>query len=299
MFSQFFGNYLVENQKITSEQFSSCMKYIMDNHVKLGLIAEDEGLLTHNQATELNYLQMQSDKKFGDLAIEKGYLTEKDVSYLLGKQANPYLIFIQALEEKTDLTTEEIDECLASFQKDNGFSDTVMEAIKEGNIEEILPAFINEEDSDYQELIGLTLRNIVRFISSYIRIDKGAAITKLPIKYAALQHTEGDKKGFLGFCCNSDGILAIADGYAKENFDTVDEDALDSVGEFTNCVNGLYATELSYKEVEMDMLPPEYKFDDILQGDGEFYCIPVYVEGKESMLVVQLKKNPNTESESN
>ncbi len=299
MFSQFFGNYLVENQKITTEQFSACMKYIMDNHVKLGLIAEDEGLLTHNQATELNYLQMQSDKKFGDLAIEKGYLTEKDVSYLLGKQANPYLIFIQALEENTDLTTEEIDECLVSFQKDNGFSDTVMEAIKEGNIEEILPAFIDEEDSDYQELIGLTLRNIVRFISSYIRIDKGASITKLPIKYAALQHTEGDKKGFLGFCCNSDGILAIADGYAKENFGIVDEDALDSVGEFTNCVNGLYATELSYKEVEMDMLPPEYKFDDILQGNGEFYCIPVYVEGKESMLVVQLKKNPNTESESN
>ena len=99
MFSQFFGHYLLENKKITAEQFSSCMKYIMTNRVKLGLIAENEGLLTGKQATELNQLQMQTDKRFGDLAVEKGYLTESDVSYLLGLQGNPYLIFIQALEE--------------------------------------------------------------------------------------------------------------------------------------------------------------------------------------------------------
>lgn len=71
------------------------MKYIKDNRVKLGLIAENEGLLTRNQANELNYLQMQTDKRFGDLAVEKGYLTEADVNYLLGRQGNPYLIFIQ------------------------------------------------------------------------------------------------------------------------------------------------------------------------------------------------------------
>ena len=79
MFSQFFGQYLLDNQKITAEQFSSCMKYIKDNRVKLGLIAENEGLLTRNHANELNYLQMQTDKRFGDLAVEKGYLTEADV----------------------------------------------------------------------------------------------------------------------------------------------------------------------------------------------------------------------------
>ena len=97
MFSQFFGNYLLENQKITAEQFDSCMNYIKANRVKLGLIAESEGLLTRTQANELNYLQMQTDKRFGDLAVEKGYLTETDVNYLLSRQGNPYLIFIQSL----------------------------------------------------------------------------------------------------------------------------------------------------------------------------------------------------------
>ena len=99
MFSQFFGNYLLNKQKITNEQLISCMEYMRANRVKLGLIAESEGLLTRKQADELNHLQMQSDKRFGDLAVEKGYLTEADISHLLQLQGNPYLIFVQALEE--------------------------------------------------------------------------------------------------------------------------------------------------------------------------------------------------------
>ena len=148
MFSQFFGQYLLDNQKITAEQFSSCMKYIKDNRVKLGLIAENEGLLTRNQANELNYLQMQTDKRFGDLAVEKGYLTEADVNYLLGRQGNPYLIFIQSRDE--------IETALDAFQKENGFSDEILKAIQDGNIEGMIPAFVDAKDSRYQSLIGLT-----------------------------------------------------------------------------------------------------------------------------------------------
>ena len=267
MFSQFFGQYLLDNQKITAEQFSSCMKYIKDNRVKLGLIAENEGLLTRNQANELNYLQMQTDKRFGDLAVEKGYLTEADVNYLLGRQGNPYLIFIQGLEENGIMSRDEIETALDAFQKENGFS---------------------AKDSRYQSLIGLTLRNIVRFVSSYIRIEKGQFVTSHSAKYIAYQHTTGDYDGFLGFTCDDDSILALADGYAKETFDTVDEDALDSVCEFTNCVNGLYATELSYQDTTIDMQPPEFKFDSSIDGEGEFYVLPVYIDGKHSDLIVKL-----------
>lgn len=288
MFSQFFGHYLLENQKITAEQFSSCMNYIKANRVKLGLIAENEGLLTRAQANELNYLQMQSDKRFGDLAVEKGYLTDADVTYLLGRQGNPYLIFIQALEEGNVLTREEIDAALVAFQSDLTLSDEELKAIQDGDIEGLLPAFMDVEDSRYLSLVGLTLRNIVRFITSYIRIEKGSFVSSLNASYIALQRTIGDYDGFLGFCCDDDGILTLADGYAKEKFDVVDEDALDSVCEFTNCVNGLYATELSYQNISIDMQPPEFLFDSTIDGEGEFYVLPLYTEGRRCNLIVKL-----------
>lgn len=288
MFSQFFGHYLLENQKITAEQFSSCMNYIKANRVKLGLIAENEGLLTRAQANELNYLQMQSDKRFGDLAVEKGYLTDADVTYLLGRQGNPYLIFIQALEESNVLTREEIDAALVAFQSDLALSDEELKAIQDGDIEGLLPAFMDVEDSRYLSLVGLTLRNIVRFITSYIRIEKGSFVSSLNARYIAWQRTIGDYDGFLGFCCDDDGILTLADGYAKEKFGVVDEDALDSVCEFTNCVNGLYATELSYQNISIDMQPPEFLFDSTIDGEGEFYVLPLYTEGRRCELIVKL-----------
>lgn len=288
MFSQFFGNYLIENQKITTEQCSSCMKYIAENRVKLGMLAENEGLLARKQATELNYLQLDSDRQIGDLAVERGYLTEAEVKYLLGCQESPYLIFVQALEENKYMTRDEIDECIDAYQKENGFSDNIMDAIKNGNIERMLPAFANLEDERYQTLLGLSLRNVIRFINSYIRLEKGSFANELSAKYLVFQELVGDFHGLIGFASDSDGILAIADGYAKEKFGQVDEDALDSIGEFTNCICGLYAADLSYQNVQLDMLPPEYHYDEGLSGIGDFFVLPMYIEGKESKLIIQI-----------
>ena len=288
MFSQFLGHYLVQNDLITAEQFSSCMDYIRQNRVKLGLIAETEGLLTHAQANELNQLQMQTDKRFGDLAVEKGYLTETDVKYLLGRQGNPYLIFVQALEENNFLTRDEINDAIENFKTANGLTDEVVQAIQNGDIEKMLPAFVDVDNDKYIALIGLTLRNIVRFVSSYIRIEKGSFASSLSARYIVYQHTTGDFDGSLGFTCDDDSILTIAENFGKEKFAKVDEDALDSVCEFTNCVNGLYATELSYQNITIDMLPPEFYFDVTVKDKGDFFILPLYINGGKTNLIVKL-----------
>ena len=116
------------------------------------------------------------------------------------------------------MSRDEIETALDAFQKENGFSDEILKAIQDGNIEGMIPAFVDAKDSRYQSLIGLTLRNIVRFVSSYIRIEKGQFVTSHSAKYIAYQHTTGDYDGFLGFTCDDDSILALADGYAKETF---------------------------------------------------------------------------------
>lgn len=288
MFSQFFGNYLVKSQKITMEQYSSCMKYIAENQVRLGRLAENEGLLAHEQATALNYLQMESDRKIGELAVERGYLTGSEVKYLLGCQGNPYLLYVQALEENGFMEQDDIASCVEAYQRENGFSDAIMDAIKSGNVERMLPAFADCEDERYQTLLGLSLRNIIRFINSYIRLEKGRFVKDLSAKYIVFQELTGDFRGLIGFSSDDDSILAIADGYAKEHFQQVDEDAMDSVGEFTNCICGMYASDLSYQGIHVDMLPPEYRYGTDLSGIGEFFVLPMFLEGKASNLIIQI-----------
>ncbi len=287
MFSQFFGNYLLNKGKITKDQFTSCMEYMRANRVKLGLIAESEGLLSRAQADELNRLQMQSDKRFGDLAIEKGYLTDADITHLLQLQGNPYLIFVQALEENNLLSRDEIAEAVGAFQHEATLTNTALEAIKAGDFDRLLPAFVDTDKNEYLDLMALTLRNIVRFVSSYIRIENAQKSTNYSAKYIAYQRTEGAYNGFLGFASNDDSILTIADGYAGEYFEKTDEDALDSVCEFANCINGLYATELSYKDVSIDMCPPEFMFDGSITDADGFYILPMYITGKKVDLIIK------------
>ena len=136
--------------------------------------------------------------------------------------------------------------------------------------------------------MGLSLRNIIRFINSYIRLEKGKFVTSHSARYLVYQKLSGDFNVLIGFSSDDDGILALADGYAKEVFDIVDEDALDSVGEFVNCVSGLYAAELSYQDVLIDMLPPEYCYDGSLSQIGDFFVLPLYIEGRKSNLIIQI-----------
>lgn len=287
MFSQFFGNYLLNNGLITKDQFSSCMEYMRANRVKLGLVAESEGLITRAQADELNRLQMQTDKRFGDLAVEKGYLTDTDISHLLQLQGSPYLIFVQALEENNILSRDKCLKLVSQFQKDAGLTKTALEAIKCGDFDRLLPSFIDTDKERYLAILSLALRNIVRFVSPYIRIEKAEQATAYSARYIAYQKTTGAYEGFLGFGSNDDAILTIADGYAGEYFEKPDMDALDSVGEFTNCINGLNATELSYREVQIDMLPPEFLFDSGVQNADGFYILPIYITGKRVDMIVK------------
>ncbi|MCR5797764.1 MAG: chemotaxis protein CheX, partial [Eubacterium sp.] len=271
--------------KISADQFQTCMEYMRSNRVKLGLIAESEGILTRQQADELNRLQMQTDKRFGDLAIEKGYLTDNDISRLLKLQGNPYLIFIQALEENDFIKRSDLDDLIADFQKSEGLSNSDLEAIKFDDFDRLLPSFIDSEEA--ATLAALAMRNLVRFVSSYIRLERATKVFSYEAPYIAYQKTTGDYEGFLGFASHDDSILVVADGYAGEFFETPDEDALDSVCEFTNCINGLYATEESYKDIMVDMLPPEYLFDSKLEDTNGFYILPVYITGKKIDLIIK------------
>ena len=64
MFSQLFGNYLVDREVISPEDYREIMDKQLDARVKLGTIAVAEGLMTQEQAEELNKLQMQFDRRF-------------------------------------------------------------------------------------------------------------------------------------------------------------------------------------------------------------------------------------------
>jgi len=286
MFGQYFGNYLVGKNKISQSQFEDVMKQQRNARVKLGLIAVAEKLLTTKQAEEVNLLQTQMDKRFGDIAIEKGYLLSEEVTHLLNMQGNPYLKFVQCLTENNIMTLEDVELNLDDFKKENDFSETDLNSIKSGDIDQIISVFVNVDIPFYGECISLVLRNIVRFIDNQIMIKKAYTVKDYHFGNMSCQSLVGDHQIFVGLACKNKELLSIAEPYAKENFTEVDEDAFDAVCEFINCTNGLYASKLSLEGINIDMTPPLSYINKEITSQGEIYVVPVYISGAQTDLLV-------------
>jgi CheY-specific phosphatase CheX len=286
MFGLYFGNYLVEKNKISWSQFEDAMIKQQDARVKLGLIATAEKLLTTKQAEEINDIQKKMDLRFGDIAIEKGYLLNEEVTYLLNMQGNPYLQFVQVFTESNILTIQEIESYLEEYKKENNFTDTDIDALKSGDIDRVIPIFVDIDAAFSGECFSLIIRNIVRFINNNITIKKSYKVHDYSFGALASQKMVGDHEIFVGIAAKNSELLAIASPFAKEDFTKMDEDAFDSVCEFINCTNGLYASKLSHEDIQIDMTPPLFYKEKKITSKGDICVVPVTINGKRNDLII-------------
>jgi Predicted inhibitor of MCP methylation, homolog of CheC len=286
MFGLFFGKFLMDKKKISQEQFDEIMELQQKARVKLGFIAVSEKLLSVKQAEEINDIQRKMDRRFGDIAIEKGYLLEEEVTHLLNMQGNPYLQFIQVLTDKHILTVQDIEKYIEEFKKEYNLSSNDIDILKSGDIDRIIPVFVNTDIPLVNECFSLFIRNIIRFISSDIIISKLYTVHNYKFGSIAYQNIVGDHEFFVGLACENQELLSIAEPFAKEKFSGLDEDAFDSVCEFINCTNGLYASKLSMEDIHIDMTPPLFTTCKNLISRGDIYVVPVIINGLQSDLLI-------------
>lgn len=288
MFSQLFGEFLTEKNVITRETLEEVLQQQSSTRVKLGTIAVAAGYLTEAQAEEINYLQTQQDKRFGDIALDKGYLTMAQLSELLDQQGNAFMKFLQILTEKNCIVLTELDNYLTEFQKSEGFSDAEMQALKKDDIDGIVPLFAFSAKPFVTELTALVLRNITRFVSSDFYIGRIHRVNDYEYHCLAGQKITGDHQIYVAFAGtdSTDGILRLASGYAKENFTQINSHVFDAIGEFTNICSGLLATNLSEKDIDIDMEAPFAYVDQKMTGKG--YIVPVHLCGRELELFISV-----------
>lgn len=288
MFGQLFGKYLVKKGILTEEAYRDAIKKHLSVRVPIGTIAVAEGLLTEAQVEEIHRQQKQFDKLFGDIAIEKGYLNSEQVEELLRKQGSPYLQFIEVLLESGVMTLSEMDAQFAAFQKENGFSDADIQALKKDDFERLVPIFAFSSKPYVTNLVCLVLRNINRFITRDFYIDKIYHTKEMDYKCLAGQETVGEHNIQIAFAGekDSEAFLKLASAIGGEDYAEVGEDALDAACEFVNCISGLFAADLGELDVDMDM-EPVYAFEN-QEIFGEVYVVPLYIDGKEVKLIIDV-----------
>lgn len=277
MVEYIFGRYLVAADKISEDQLSAVIEKMDSVRVKLGLIAVAEGLMSLKQAEEVNRLQATMDKRFGDIAVEKGYLTDDQVSRMLKLQGNTYLAFAQAIIDTGYLTLEEMDGFLEKYRKDNGLSLTELDAIKSDDVERIVPLMMPEECKEYEEMVSLFIRSMIRLIDRHASMEKAEMVSTKDCSALAVQKMQGNGTMAVFVSEGNGGLKFAASKYGQMEFDELDEDALDSAGEILNCVDGLFATSESKNGRFWELLPQQYSLAGIELPEAKACKIPVCV----------------------
>ena len=290
MVSSILGNYLLDKGIISYEQFRDLLVEQNKARVKLGLIAVAEGLMTQEEATKVNKLQAVMDKRFGDIAVERKYLTEGQVEALLKKQGNAYLAFAQALEDQQLMTVDQLEEYMIDYQRENQLTISDMEDLKSNDVDRILPLYMPIGSDKYLDVAGTAMRTIIRCVDREIYPEKAYVAQKCEADNGAIQYMEGERRITCGMAGKGQALLPIASIFGKEEFSEVNEDALDAIGELLNCINGLYASALSQSGVSMELYPPEFSAKISEIECEEMLVLPIHIKGQMVNLIFATDK---------
>lgn len=294
MFSQYFGQYLLNKQLLTAEQLTDAMALERLVRVKLGVLAINAGMMTAQQVEEVHELQRTKDKRFGELAIEKGYLTFSQLEDLLQIQGSRHLSLSQAIIDRGYMDLAQLEIVLERYKEESSLSSEQLQAIQTVNFDEASRAFLDFSAAGgmgevYHDYVSLILRNIVRFLGDEPMLFPNVSLVEKGDGWVFTQSITGEMDLFTGFIMNDAVLLAVARCYSQEDLTEVDELARDSVAEFLNLANGIFCINASDKGLNLNLEPQK------LVRDGDFkqikgYKVPIQMSAGKFDLIIGCKK---------
>ena len=211
-------------------------------------------------------------------------ITKEQLDTLLSKQGNPYMKFIQVLEEVTGIEQSKIDKYVEDFRKSIGFTPEELESLKNEDIDKIVPMFAYASNPYVTRIAALALRNITRFVTTNFYYGKIEHVSSFDYRAFAGQRCEGAINTVIGFAEKNDekAFLKIADGYSKNGSYSLGLESYDAVGDFVICIDGLFSSAVSTEDIEIEILP-QFSYENQI-AKGSAYVLPIYINGSEVSL---------------
>lgn len=280
MYAQFFGNYLLSKNVVTTEQLIQAMQKKSSARFKLGTLAIHAGYMTASEVDRVIIQQTHQDCRFGELAISEGYLTEFQVTELLSQQKPDFLLLGQALIEDGILDNKQLQDLIVDYQSENellsyDFSIETKEAI-DHMIENF---FVLAERPLTQHEISffrLLLNNLVRFIGDDFTLAPPSLCTEYPPDYCISQKINGE----FSVRCHLDvpeaACIEFATRYVGDTFTSFDEYVQASAEDFLNLHNGLFIVNMSNDfSIELTLDPPVLQDTELMTFETETYLLPI------------------------
>lgn len=280
MFSQFFGNFLLNQNLVTPKQLADGIQEVQKIHKKIGELAVRYGYLTDEQVEQIHIMQTSQDKRFGELVVEYGYMNKSEMEKLLSLQHNDYELLCKVLIDNKVLTKPECLHALNDFKSKYKLSDLdTLTLLQTTKINILINDFYDLTQLDnapvFMKYLTLLFNNITRFIGNdftpyreFIMTEPGA------LKYFS-QNITGPFSACSAVYASEEALIGMASRYAQEEFNEFDEYVQASICDFLNLHNGVFTVNMS-NEMQMElMLEPPLEDTCELNFANTVYCVPV------------------------
>lgn len=280
MFTQFFGNYLLENKYISIEQLLKGLNFQTEVKLKLGVLAINEGFMTSAQVEKVHHMQKRVDKRFGTLAVDMGYMEDVQVNKLLKTQKQGYLVLGQSLVDLGFISMKNFEKALDNYKKEYQIDFSDFTRLQNEKMLEIVEDFYKFDSFDnariYTKYVSLLFRNIIRFIGDDFTPLRARKIDEISASNIAIQRIYGEYSIYTGIEGKESVMIELArriDKYFSGNFDEVVES---SVSEFLNLCNGLFCVNLSnVNRVELDLQAQDFLKKVAFSDMKDAFFVPV------------------------
>lgn len=282
MYTQFFGNFLLQKNIVTPEQLIAAINKEATSHIKLGTLAMYHNLMTANEIDAVVVAQTHEDKQFGELAIERNYLTEEQVNHLLSEQSPEYLLLGQVLIEEGIISNADLEDLIIDYESEHEIYDLDIQIDQKEQVTRLIRHYFKLGDLEngelYEAYLTLLFNNLIRFIGADFTPLTPIRCEEFATQFGISQHINGKYNIVTGIDMSCDMAIEFASRYAMDTFDEFDEFVQASLEDFLNLHNGLFTVNMSNNySVELQLSPPEMHDEDLidLNPDAVSYLFPV------------------------
>lgn len=278
MFTQFFGNYLLNQNLVSPEHLAEALRLQNQTRLKLGVLAINEGLLTAKQVELAHKEQQRADKRIGDVMVGMGLLTKKQVDSLLNIQPSGHLLLGQTLVDRGYMTTSQFEAALSAYKRENSITDEDFKNIDDGTVRRLVDHFYSFDSNGAIYLtsyVSLLFRNLVRFIGDDFTPMDARAFCGAVLKCIE-QRISGGLSAITLVDADASTMIEFASRFAKESLTDDDEYTHACVSEFLNLNNGLFAVNVSNDTgLELKLEPQSYYDSLDIKSLSDACVIPV------------------------
>ncbi len=251
---EFFGPFLVSKRAITADQLAQAEAHVSQRNARLGELAVERGLLSNDDAVAINRKQREIDSPFGEIAVADGALTRFQVDQLLELQKQRRVRIGDAVVAIGAMAEDEIEGYFREYQlraqeqsaKPDGATATVS-----------APPFVDAFLSSLPKVAR-------RSAQLQLKVGGGHPVTeRSKLEYSVLMEIQGSPGFEITMSANEELAQVLMIGVLGEGFADMDDPSFfdDSLGEFLTLIAAQTIKVLNEDGADLRLQSPCFEFE--------------------------------------